>query len=397
MVPWIWISDPTISFIVVSFDEALSLTNAQFSRDIIRKDEYQELFGDIYQIRKDIDSKSMFQTTQGGFRKSTTTGKNVTGGKGIWLIVDDPQNPETAESKAESDAVIFFWTNQLYNRLTPVNLGVRILIMQRLSEKDLSEHLLKEFREDYHHICLPAELSEHVYPQELKRIYTNGYLDPKRLGPKVLAQFKKVLGSRGYSGQYAQRPAPDEGSLIKKEWFDTIGALSISRDPINSPLMFFLDSAFTEKTENDPSAILTCYKDNNILYIVDCVEVWLDFPKLIKYIKEYVMRNGYTSYSKIFVEPKASGLSIVQQLRSSTMLNVIEAPNPVLDKVTRVHGVSPIMESRRVRLVDGTYITEYLQQLSVFPNGSHDDKVDVTVMAINQLLVDGGNPDFLFI
>lgn len=396
LLPWIWILDPTITMIVASFDEELILLNAQYSKDIINSAEYQWLFGDKYKIRRDFDSKGFFMNNYGGFKMSKTTGSNITGHKGQVIVTDDIQNPKTAESEVMRKTSTEYYSRSLYNRLTPVQYGVRINIQQRLHEHDLTGYLLDTNPDDYYHICLPAELSNLVKPVELREIYTNGLLDPIRLDSGILRSFKKTLGSRGYSGQYEQTPSPDEGGIIKSEWFDIVKADSIVRDPINEPIHFFLDTAFTEKTENDPTGILACFKQGNYVYILDAISVYKDFPNLIKFIQEYVAGFRYNNASKIYVEPKASGQSIVQQLRATSMLNVIETPSPKDDKITRAYSITPTLESRRVKIVDGAYVNKYLEQLKMFPNAEHDEMIDITVYAVWQLLFDN-NPDFMFL
>ena len=227
-------------------------------------------------------------------------------------------------------------------------------------------------------------------------IYKEGLLDPIRLSLKTLTGFKKTLGTRGYTGQYDQTPSPEEGGILRKEWFDIVRPESLIRDTVNEPIHFIIDSAYTEKTENDPTAILACFKQQNILYVLDVVEVWMEFPKLIQFLISHVNKFQYSNQSKIFIEPKASGKSIAQQLRAMTMLNVIEVEAPKDDKVTRAHGIAPICESRRVRLVDGSFIPNFTEQLGNFPNANHDDMVDTLVMAVNELLVSDG-PDFMFL
>lgn len=395
--PWVWVHMPEATFICVSFDSKLSNKNSQDCRDIIKSPQYQELFGDLYQIRSDSDGKEEFTNTRQGARISTSSGSNITGRKGLFIIGDDLQNPKTAESQVQRKTTIDYWTGQLFNRLTPIQLGVRLLIMQRLHSEDLSEYLLDSDPENYFHICLPAELSDNITPPELRAFYSDeGLLDPHRLGSRVLAQFRKTLGERGYAGQYLQRPAPLGGGIIKQEWFDVLDPQTLSRNPQNEPIHFFIDSAYTVKQENDPTAILVCYKQNNQLYILDVQQKWLGFPELCAFIQQYVSRFQYSSYSKIFIEPKASGISIVQQLRSSTMLNVMESPAPKDDKVTRAHSITPMLESRRVKLVSGSYITEFVDQLVIFPNAVHDDMVDVLTMAVKELL-ENNSVDYFFV
>ena len=396
LLAWMWIKEPSLPMIAISFDEDLSLLNAQYSKDIIKSDEYQELFGHLYQIRSDADSKSYFMNNKGGFRLSKTTGSNITGHKGVVIVVDDPQNPKTSESEVHRKAVIDYYSRALYNRLTPINLGIRIIIMQRLHENDLTGFLLETNPEQYRHICLPAEASDIVQPVELKEKYINGLLDPTRLSAMILSGFRKTLGLRGYTGQYEQRPSPDEGGIIKRTWFDILLPEMLIRNIAESPIHFFIDSAYTAKTENDPTGILTCFKQDNFLYILDFSEKWLEFPELCKNIIIHTNGYQYSPISKIFIEPKASGKSIVQQLRSATSLNVIEAPNPENDKVTRAHSIAPTLEARRVRLIQGPYIEHFLDLLGSFPSGNHDEAIDTLVMAVRELLIDD-NPDFLFI
>lgn len=395
LLPWMWIKDATLPMISISFDEDLSLLNAQYSKDIINSLEFQELFGDRFQIRKDANSKGYFMNNKGGFRLSKTTGSNITGHKGVVIIVDDPQNPKTSESAINRQSTIDYFTRALYNRLTPINLGVRIIIMQRLHEDDLTGYLLKNDPEGYLHICLPATVSDQVNPPQYKEYYKDGLLDPIRLSAKTLGGFRKTLGERGYGGQYDQSPAPLDGGIWKRHWFDIIGALMLRRDTEKEPINIYIDGAFTEKTENDPTGLLATFKQDNYLYILDFTEVWLSFPDLCKYIVQYAQRFQYTYRSRIVVEPKANGISIVQQMRATTGLNVIEGKPPKDDKLTRANAVAPTIEGRRVRLVDGIWVTNYIEKVSTFPNASHDEATDLTVMAIDDMMFNDG-PDFMF-
>lgn len=311
---------------------------------------------------------------------------------------DDPTSPKTAQSEVARKATKDYYQQALYNRLTPIQLGVRVIIQQRLHEEDLTGVLLKENSKDYNHICLPAEISENINPSHLKQFYKDNLLDPNRLSARTLSSLKGVLGSTGYAGQYSQRPAPEEGGTFKKNWFPIVQPETLVRNTEENPIHFFIDGAYTEKTTNDPTAILVCFEKDNHLYILDVVEVWMNFTDLCKYIVEYVNKFQYSPQnSKIYVEPKANGLPIIDQLRTTTMLNIISLSPTKDSKITRANAVSPITESQRVKLVYGGYIDKYLSQLGTFPNASHDDMVDVTIYAIDTLLIKGQTPDYFFV
>lgn len=389
LMPWAWLKDASLTSINVSFDEELVNVNSTLSKDIIQSDEYRALFGEDFTIRKDVNNKGLWQNNKGGFRLSKTTGANITGHKGAIIIVDDPQNPRTAASEVKKKDAVDYYTRSLYNRLTPVDLGVRIIIMQRLREDDLTGYLLEDSPEMYHHICLPAELSDEVSPPELRSIYKEGYLDPIRLGPNELYKFKKVL--RGdYSGQYEQVPVSNENSIIKKEWFEILTPQQVTWNKEKEPVIFYIDPAFSEKSSvknNDPSGFLACFKRGNDLYVINVHDDWLDFPSICKYIPEYVHANGYSKQSSIKIEGAASGKSIVQQTRETTNLNVVEIPKPKDDKITRANASSATIEAGRVKLIKGTWNDHFLKQVSDFPLGKHDDMLDVLLHAVEDQLL----------
>src|SRR5690606_16329724 len=116
------------------------------------------LFGDCYYIRPDIDSKGYYANNYGGYRISRTAGTNITGWSADYIIVDDPDSAQKVYSEAERKKVHTFYFEALYNRLTPPNLGIRVVLQQRLHEQDLTGAILERQPNEYTHICLPAEV-----------------------------------------------------------------------------------------------------------------------------------------------------------------------------------------------------------------------------------------------
>ena len=54
------------------------------------------------------------------------------------------------------------------------------------------------------------------------------------------------------------------------------------------------------------------------------------------------------------------------------------------DKISRVHGVVPFLESRRCVLIKGDWNDSFIHQCSVFPKGKLKDKVDCLTAAISK-------------
>jgi predicted phage terminase large subunit-like protein len=389
---WAWTRDASLKFISTSYSGDLALEHSRRSRDLFGSFWFQRLYGHRIKVKGNVDASSHWETTDTGMRKAVGMGGQITGSGSDIIIVDDPINPKKAASEVERQNAIDFYNHTLFSRLNQPDIGVRIIVMQRLHEEDLTGHLLdpkKGRPAEHEHICIPAEYDENtVQPPELKSFYKDNLFWLTRFGRLTLAAYHKALGSLQYAGQLNQRPVPPEGNLFKRAWFQIIKAEHIQRDREKHPIEFFVDTAYTEKQENDPTGLLACFKKDGDIYIVNFSEVWMEFPELIKFVPQYVRLNDYTNYSVINIEPKASGKSTVQQLKSQTQLNVIEIESEILkdDKVTRATAISPIAQAGRIKIVEGPWNEKFISQLCSFPKASHDEAVDTLVYAVDRML-----------
>jgi predicted phage terminase large subunit-like protein len=392
---WAWIKSPKLRFITSSYSATLSIELATKSRDIIFSDWFKVRWGDVFHIKKDQNLKERYENNFVGMRRATSVGGTVTGQGGDFLIVDDPLSPQIANSATERENANEWYRTTFYSRLNQADIGVRIIIMQRVHEDDLSGFLLdRETRIKYKHICIPATNEDgNIKPKSLEKFYNKetGLFWEDRFSKKILNDYKSALGTYGYAGQLQQTPTPLDSGMIHKDWFK-IDRYRVEEAVVN----FVIDPAYTANEKNDPSALLAyTYKDNK-WQIVDCVNVYKEFPDLVKYIQHWVQKNGYTNRSRIFVEPKASGKSIVQTLVRETGLNVKEDKPPTKDKVARVSDISASLESGRVSLLNGDWNRKFLEQLVKFPAAKHDDMVDCLVMAVNKEIWTGGGKVLYF-
>ncbi len=380
---WAWIKSPKLRFITSSYSATLSIELATKSRDIIFSDWFKKRWGDVFHIKKDQNLKERYENNHIGMRRATSVGGTVTGQGGDFLIVDDPLSPQMANSATERDNANEWYRTTFYSRLNQADIGVRIIIMQRVHEDELSGFLLdRETRLNYKHICIPATNTDgNIKPKSLEKFYNKdtGLFWEDRFSQKVLDDYKNALGTYGYAGQLQQTPTPLDSGMIHRDWF-RIDRFRKDEAIVN----FIIDPAYTANQKNDPSALLAYTYTENKWQIVDCVNVRKEFPELVKFIPEWVQKNGYTNKSRIYVEPKASGKSIVQTLVRETGLNVKEDKPPTKDKVARVSDISASLESGRVSLLNGKWNEEFLDQLTKFPAAKHDDMVDCLVMAVNK-------------
>ena len=375
---WCWAVHPKMRFITASYSAEISIEHATKSRDIINSEWYQSHWGEKFQIKKDQNLKARYENTFLGVRRATSVGGSVTGQGGDIILVDDPTSPKNAASETERDNANEWYKSTLYSRLNEPTKGVRIIIMQRVHEDDLSGYLLYHSPDKHQHICIPAELSSDLKPKILEKFYEDGLFWKDRFSQEILDDYKSALGSYGYAGQLQQRPTPADSGMLQKNWFN------IEKEKAEGVVNFVIDPAYTASSKNDPSALMAYIYKDKTWQITEVQEVRLEFPELVKHIKLFVEKNGYTSQSKIFVEPKASGKSIVQTLIRETGLNIKEDKPPTKDKVARVQDISATIETGRVSLLKGHWNESFLLQCQSFPAAKHDDMVDCLVMALNR-------------
>ncbi|MDD4592544.1 MAG: phage terminase large subunit [Parabacteroides sp.] len=390
---WLWTQDQSIRIITNSYSMDLSIEHATKSRDIIQSDKFQEYFPEI-KLRPDKSAKMSYENTSTGARYATSTGGTITGKHAHVILNDDPLNVQQGYSEL-ARITANEHTKTLSSRKVDKMNTPTITIMQRLHEQDVTGYLLSKKSDKIKHICLPAEVSKFVKPSFLVEKYIDGLLDPVRLSREVLDEAKIDLGSMSYSGQYDQNPIIDGGNIVKKEWFNTISIQDFEflyKQNRNPAIHFFVDTAYTEKQINDPTGIIGAVEFSNNLYITSAAKARKEFPELVKFLPEWVKANRYDYRSTIRIEPKASGLSVIQQLKTSTKLNITNTPTPTDSKETRMQANSGVVESGRIYLVQGSWNDEFIDEVCGFPAKTHDEYVDLLNYAIDYFINDKTKP-----
>lgn len=142
------------------------------------------------------------------------------------------------------------------------------------------------------------------------------------------------------------------------------------------------DTAIKSQACHDASVCLTFEHDEAVHQhrIVDCYLGRLEYPELKR--KAIALASDYCP-DVILIEDKASGQSLIQDLRRETDLPVL-AMLPKGDKLTRFARVTPMIEAGRVALPrHASWLAEFEQELLSFPSGVHDDCVDALSQYLN--------------
>jgi predicted phage terminase large subunit-like protein len=405
---WVWTKDPYKRFISLSYSATLSKKHNINRRDIIQSPWYQKKWRDKFVLRDDKNTQMLFENDKMGFMFATSIGGTLTGEGGDYIVVDDPHNPQQAQSDAERESALEFFKTTLPTRLNDKKKGAIIVVMQRLHEADISGHCLKEG--GYTHLCLPgiAERKQIItFPITLKEIVREegDILWPEREDKKELDAMKKALGTYGFSGQYQQDPSPAGGGMIKRCWWRYWKPKGVKLPTITEKLedgtyqyieavdlpdywdeqIQSWDCTFKKEEDNDYVCGGVIARRLANYYFMDLINDKMGIVDTMKNINE--MTKRWPEATLKLVEDKANGSAVIEMLQDK--IPGIVPVNPKGDKISRANAVAPVIQSGNVYLphpLIHAWVNDFIEQCSKFPKGVNDDMVDMMSQGLTRLI-----------
>lgn len=404
---WTWLNNPYKRFISVSYSDALSKRHNMDRRHIIKSNWYQSNWKDKFVLKDDLDTQRKFGNDKEGFMMSTSINGTLTGDGGDIIILDDPHNPKMAESDAERQQALDFFTQTLPSRLNDKKNGAIIVIMQRLHEEDISGHILNKDL-GYTHLNLPAIAEQKTiitFPKSKKEIVreVGDVLNPKREDKEELDQLQKEMGSYAFSGQYQQSPTPSGGGMAKKWWWRYWKPKGVKLPPIRiknsegkyieieaidipanfDEMLQSWDMAFKANKDNDFVSCGVWGKKNADKFLIDLLLERLDFTQSVEAVRAMAKKHP-KAYRKL-IEDKANGPAVITTLQHE--ISGIIPYNPGSDsKEARAAACTPQIESGNVYLPHPalySWVDEFIENWAKFPLVKHDEQVDITSQAFN--------------
>ncbi len=424
---WWWAGEPSMRFLFASYADSLAKAHSIARRDILLSEWYQARWGEKVRLAEDQNEKREFKNTERGHMIAVPIGGGLTGRGGNCIIIDDPQSPEQADSETERLRAIRYIRKTLLSRLDDKKRGRIIMIMQRVHQKDPTAELLADG--NWTHLVLPAEATKKVvidFPRSHRKVERKigDLLWPEREGKKELAIMRAGMTEVGYACQYQQQPAPQQGAILKREWwrFYAIKGIKLDAPEIN----------------NGDGVIVPAYRDLPLLPTHDyddCVDSWdcsfkgtdtsdyvcggkwlragsrmflLAYPYVHKRMGfaetlDHVISMAETapaSGAKL-IEDKANGPAIIETVQNRVIGAV--AIEPKGSKRARAEAASPVPRAGNIYLphplIPGcSWVWSFIEECAAFTgkDGETDDQVDMFTQAVNYFVLQaGGIYDFI--
>ena len=362
--------------ILTSYGDSLARRFGRYNRNII--EEYGEK---VFNVKLDQSNTSITNWSLAGSDAgmiSTGIGGGITGEGADLLIIDDPiKNRKEADSITYRNMIWDEWQNTLYTRLQPD--GAVIIIVTRWHEDDLVGRLLNPNYgevEDWDIVRLPAiaEKGDLLGRKEGEPLWPERNFD-KNWAEKT----KAAVGSRVWASLYQQRPAPAEGNITNREWWQYYDELPDLEEMIQSWDLTF------KKTQTGSYVVGQVWGAKGPdRYLIDQVRARLDFTGTLRAIR--TLSKKYPEARQILIEDAANGPAIISTLRRE--IGGIIPIKPEGSKEERAAAVSPQIEAGNVFLPrpgKAPWVQDFIEEWAVFPLGEYDDQVDAASQALNRL------------
>jgi predicted phage terminase large subunit-like protein len=373
--------DPSQKVIIAAYNATLA---SKFSRNV-RKIARQRI-----SISQDKRGADEWETDAGGGCRACGVGSGITGMGGDLIIIDDP-----VKSRAEANSLAYrnrcyeWYRDDLFTRRESDS--PMILIQTRWHEDDLAGRILAH-EDDWVVVNLPALAEE---GDALGR-EPGQALCPDRFTQEQLLQIKHVMG-RTFSALYQQRPVEQEGGFFKRSWMQRIDKLpgikigedEDERNPYSEyDFCRFWDKAGTTTGDYTVGVLMAQNRKTKYFYVMNVVR-----GKYSPHHRDQVILETAKSDKKLYgnvkirheMEPGSSGIDAARQTTALLAGFPVKALRPSGSKVVRAEPFQSQLEGGNIFLINDEWNVDYIEELLTFPQGKHDDQVDGSSGALNEL------------
>lgn len=408
---WEWTSWPWLRYLTFSYSDKNTIRDNLKVQRIVTSEWYQRTFTiyddaeraevPIVRLADSQNTKVRFDTTALGWRIASSVSGQGTGDHPHRIVIDDSLKAQDSRSEAAVDEVNYWMDNTVSTRtnLDPLFLNIG----QRLVMNDLTGHLdekggwqkisfpmrYETARPPYDPVTGLGDRSEPLGYQPDPRDHRTEpgeLLWPAVRTADIVALEEVMLGEFGIAGQHRQNPVPIGGGLIKRHELYVIDEL-----PSNVRLRWArgwdiadtaIDSKNAKKSDWTVGVKIAIDDVSGIVYVVHAIRRKLDPAGVNSLILLTANEDGKQCR---VAEGEGSGKATVQARGKALMGYDYEVMPEREDKLTRGAPFRVQCTLGNVRVLRGDWNDAYIDCMTSFPVGKHDDDWDATANAFNRL------------
>lgn len=198
-----------------------------------------------------------------------------------------------------------------------------------------------------------------------------------------LVEQERLLGDRVRGGNWLVRPSA--GKVFNRNWFEIVDAA-----PAGGWTVRFWDLAASEKKiagdDPDSTAGVKMRRVGDTYYVMDSIEERIEPAKTDNLLRNTASQDGVNVRVRWEMEGGASGKRDNRYIATLLVGYDAQGRRPQGDKVTRARGLSAQALAGNVKLVRGPWNERWLTHMHGQPDLAHDDTMDASSGAFNELV-----------
>ena len=368
---WFIGRNPELRCIVTAYNADVAEKFGNKNRQLI-KEHGEEIFG--VKISDSQDNKTLWDIDkhQGGMLATGILG-GLTSNGGALVIVDDPfKNGEEANNPELRQKVYDTFADSVATRARGKGNAI-IVIHTRWHEDDLIGRLEKTG--EWIVVNIPCVWEKGV-DKLLHRKIGETLCPELGFDAEWAMSMQKLLGAKKWSALYQGKPYIEGGNLVKRS---SLKFYNEKTRPYTFDTMeMSCDLTFGgKKSTNDNVCIGVWGRVGADHYLLKKVKKKMTFQETLEQLR--VLSSNFPQARKKIIESKANGLATIETLNREIGGFVAFDPKSK-SKQERFENVIPYIEAGNVYLPDESLdptIEDDVDELLRFPNGTHDDFVDM--------------------
>lgn len=371
-----------IRFIGASHEEGLATRDNLRMRRLVQSEWFQKLWP--LALTGDQNQKTYFENDVTGWRQSCPV-SSMTGRRGDRVAWDDPHSVEDSHSAAKLESANRVFRETLPTRLNNPETSAIIIVMQRLSVKDISGEILRG-ELGYEHLCLPMEWegprAATCIGFKDPRTEVGELLFPARFPRAVVDRDKRIMGEYAVAGQFQQRPAPGTGGEFKPDLIEVVDAIPAGV----TQWARGWDLGATEGAGDYTAGVKIGALADGRYIIADARREQFGSHKRDAYIKATASADGLDIEQSLPQDPGQAGKGQVAAFVSMLAGHIVHTSPETGDKVVRARPLASQVNGGNVLMLRGPWNDPLRDEMRLFPNGLNDDQVDAAARAFARLL-----------
>jgi predicted phage terminase large subunit-like protein len=368
---------PDSKVILCGHTSGLTEGFSEESRDLIKTPQYRDLFPAVSVNRNDASAIHWsIEGREGECFACGITG-SMAGQGGNLLILDDfCRGRAEAESATIRERTWNAFTNDFMTRRAPVS--IVFVLATRWHTDDVIGRIENKMREDP---AFPKFVIK-TFPA-FNDDYPSGTLFPERFDKSWYDEQRATMGEYGTASLLQCAPTARGGNILR---VDNVKKVPLTQFP-DIQYSRVWDLAHTEKERNSPdpdytSGTLLAFRRKPgaprqwELWIKDVKRFRYDAPKRDNQILNTTVVDG--PYVKVGIEQSLDSKDSFRVLQNILIgQRIVQGIKGKGDKVVRASALEPIFEAGDVYVAEGApWYQAWIDELSAFPSGPHDDQVD---------------------